>query len=341
MIRSAEVSIDRALDYLHESQLPSGQFPMEVTIRDPVSGEARTASEMSPFCTSYIASSLGGLSDVRSTKMIAAALEFFEREKVRGGLWRYWCKAAPLHQQVPADVDDTACISEVLARLGNGGPNNESLLLANRSRDGLFYTWMVPRRDARIDLRWWWTILGDMNRGRAFDFWHGGAARDDVDGVVNANVLLYLGERKGTERVIAWLEEQSRERREASSDKWYRSTAAFYYALSRCFERGIESFASVKARMVEAFDDMVAPGGQVGGDPLQTALALCAIVNFGLPADRYEKSFAYLIEAQHDDGGWGSFPFYHDGRPAPLMSFASRAVTTGFCIEALSHVAAS
>jgi hypothetical protein len=75
-------------------------------------------------------------------------------------------------------------------------------------------------------------------------------------------------------------------------------------------------------------------GGQVEGNPLQAALAACALLNFGVELSQ-EEVLGYILGTQESDGGWRSYPIYFDGRPIPQMTWGSRAVTTGFCIEAL------
>jgi hypothetical protein len=329
--------IDRALDYLMRAQLASGQFPMAYSAHGGAPGTADSRPELSPFCTSHIAESLAFVADQRATLMIERSIQFLRAQMVRGGLWRYWCKDAPLHSQIPPDADDTACISDVLLRLGHQPVNNRDLLIANRNRDGLFYTWMVPRFDGALDARWWWIVLTDITVGRLFSFWHAGARRDDVDSVVNANVLRYLGLQAETARVVPWLREIAERGAEESSDRWYRSRAAFYHAVSRCHASGIAGLGDLSERMLVSFAAVTDRDGMIGSDALQTAMALCAMINFGVPLEGHEMSFQYLASSQMDDGGWGAYPIYHDGRAQPRISWSSREVTTAFCVEVMAR----
>ena len=305
--------------------------------RDPATGNALILPEKSPFCSSYIARSLTYVAKPQAREMIARVADFLEREKTRGGLWRYWCKDTPRHAEIPADVDDTACISELLRRLGNGAPDNEDLLLANRSSRGLFYTWMVPRITFSANARWWLTVLSDSTYGRLVTFWRTNATHGDIDSVVNANVLLYLGERSETQQVILWLLATAEAGREEESDKWYRSRAAFYYAVSRCYAEGIDQLEGAKEAFGQALSTITHKDGQIGNNALQTSLAACAMMNFGFPVEAYTPSLGYLSRTQQTDGGWESFPLYYAWRSGPIASFGSRAVTTGFCLEALAR----
>jgi hypothetical protein len=196
---------------------------------------------------------------------------------------------------------------------------------------------MVPRLDSSLNLRWWRAVLSDITWGRLHTFWHAGARRDDIDSVVNANVIRYMGPGAEADRVVPWLRDIIRRGNEESSDKWYRSRAAFYYAVSRCHASGIPGLSDLAEPMLVSFASVTSSDGMIGTDPLQTAMALCAIINFGQSPGRHASSFRYLESQQQNDGGWGAHPIYHDGRPIPLISWSSRAVTTGFCVEALAR----
>lgn len=323
--------MERALDFLEREQLETGQFPMQYSVR----GKPGTREEKSPFCSAYVAHSLSFSTDHRARAMIERTTGFLQREMTAGGLWRYWCKDAPLHEQIPPDVDDTACISDLLRSTGQPVQGNEDILLSNRTPDGMFYTWIIPRFTRRASARWWRTVVGDVSWGRAVSFWRGGAGRGDVDSVVNANVLLYLGEREATEPVIEWLLDIARSSREDRTDRWYRSVPAFYYAVSRAFARGITRLAPAGESLDVRYSSLAHPDGRIGDDPLQTAMAVCSLMNFGHSPDTYRRSIEYLTACQLGDGGWESFPIYFDGRPVPQVSWGSRSVTTAFCFEAL------
>ena len=340
---SSDNAITRGLRFLEKEQLVNGQFPMEYRALDKLdsaTGELHTVPESSPFASCLIALALRSCTRPEARAMEGQIVTFLESESVFGGLWRYWCKDAPLNHQVPFDLDDTACISTLLREVRGRAPDNSDLLLANRNDRGLFYTWMTPRL-RRSTFRWWKVVLRDATWGRAVTFWRSGAARGDVDAVVNANVLLYLGEREETQTVIRWLLEVARARQEDATDKWYRSVPAFYYALSRCVANGIESVRSAGAHLDSRYSPMTSADGRIGGDALQTAMAVSSLVNFAFPLATYAHSISYLLDAQSEDGGWGSFPVYYDGRSDPRIAWSSRSLTTALCIEALAlHEAA-
>ncbi len=332
-------AIDRGIAYLERVQLPSGQFPMEVTVR-PFPGtpgaRASVKPEQSPFCTALIIGSLLRLAHPRVRPLAERGLKFLEGEEQRGGLWRYWCKGSHLYDQVPPDADDTSCVSALLREAGRPVPDNDGLLIANRNEDGLFYTWFALRRKPTPTPRWLWIVGGDISWGRLVTFWRAGAARWDVDAVVNANVVHYLGERIETTSAIEWLLEIAHDGSEEASDKWYRSAAAFYYAVSRCYAKGMTRFGEVRPRLTEVMSTLTSDDGTIGGDVLQTAMFLCAVSNFGITPTAYRQSVELILGLQDKNGGWDPCPIYCDGRATPLITFASSAATTGFCLEALA-----
>ncbi len=332
-------AIERGLEYLERVQMATGQFPMEVSVRrgsGPHGDQISVSPERSPFCTALIVTSLAQLEDTRRQLLTERAVAFLEREMERGSLWRYWCKGTPMHAQVPPDADDTACVSLALREAGRPVPENADLLIANRNRGGLFYTWFALRTGASSNPRWWWTVGGDVTWGRLVTFWRAGANRHDVDAVVNANVVRRLGERPETSAAVDWLLDIAEKSLEEKADKWYRSAAAFYYAVSKCHAQGMTRFGALSSRLAEVVSNQTHSDGSIGIDALQTAMFLSATSNFGMTLGPYRKSVEFLVGAQEDDGGWGSLPIYCDGRAAPLITFASRAATTGFAIEALS-----
>src|SRR5207237_1773965 len=97
------------------------------------------------------------------------------------GLWRHWARDHPQYHPLPPDLDDTSCASAALLRAGRAFPDNRKLLLGNRNRRGLFYRRKLTPAQFRHPLVTY------------FFFRRTSAKPFDVDAVVNANVLFYLG----------------------------------------------------------------------------------------------------------------------------------------------------
>jgi hypothetical protein len=74
------------------------------------------------------------------------------------------------------------------------------------------------------------------------------------------------------------------------------------------------------------------------GDELSTALAICTLLNFGVPPEELAGSAAFLAAAQQTDGSWPRIGAW--GGQAMPANFGSAELTTGYCIEALARCAA-
>lgn len=333
-------SIRCGLTFLADRQLPSGQFPVQATSHykpgSPVVDDA------SPFATSHIVYSLGFLPAADAQPMLDRALAYLRREMTGPGLWRYWNRDAewegrPIFAFIPADLDDTASHSSLLRHHGIAFPDNRHLLLHNRDREGRFYTWFVPRPRASADLRYWRAVLGEVTLARLTVFWRTTeAAYDDVDAVVNANVLLYLGETPKTAPVVRWLARIVEEGREAESDKWYRDIFTFHYALSRCRLAGVHGFDHLRPLILDRLATAVRPDGGIGEHPMHAALALNTIFNMQIDAPFTGRALAYVLDTQAADGGWPAAAYYYGG-PRRSVSWGSRDLTTGLCLEALAR----
>jgi hypothetical protein len=156
----------------------------------------------------------------------------------------------------------------------------------------------------------------------------------DVDAVVNANVLFYLGRRVGTQAVIDHLLQVLRADGEASCDKWYDNAFAIWYFFSRAL-RGITTEAG---ELIAAKVRAARPA-----NALESALAACAALNAG-----ERPAIEALLTQQLASGAWPAAPLYHGGRrrrrdgsfdaPHPdTPHWGSEELTTAFCIEALAR----
>jgi hypothetical protein len=329
---------ERGLAFLASRQLPSGQFPVEATIQ---SGQV-TTPDQSLFATTHILYSLDFVPGELAQGMIARGLDYFRAEMTGGGLWRYWNRDAEwggrkISAFIPADLDDTANVSYLLRRHGVRFPDNRALMVLNRNRAGLYYTWLILRPAPTLSPPYWLTMLRELTVERATLFWKTTEAGYlDIDGVVNANVLLYLGERPETEAVVHWLIDIVRTGREATCDKWYRDAFSFYYALSRNYRAGVRTLGVVVPEILARLRGTAAGNGQIGGNCLQTALAVDTMLNLGVEgdADLIVRARDYLVDTQSADGSWPSAPYYFGG-PKKAVSWGSPELTTGLCLEAL------
>jgi hypothetical protein len=332
--------VAKGLAFLERRQLESGQFPVEVTFHYLEGSPVQPDEAL--FATALIVYSLGFLPHTVAQTMINRALTYFQTEMSGRGLWRYWGKNAErdghkLHRFIPADLDDMANISYLLKRHGKRFPDNQRIMCLNRDRNGLFYTWLVPRPVLTLSPSYWRCVLLDINLARMTVFWKTTEARyNDVDAVVNANALLYLGVCGANRPIIEWLERIVRDGNEAVCDKWYRDPYTFYYALSRNHHRGVASFSEVIEVILSRITAGIGLDGRIGDHVLQTALAVNSTLNLGESPAYLTAAVDYIAEMQRDDGSWESHPLYYGG-PRCATSWGSKELTTGLCLEALAR----
>lgn len=310
MIESCRLVIERAVAFLGSSQLPSGEIPVQASGRpDPSVVPTALAAHALSFAPAAAA--------VRER-----ALDFLAEEMGPGGLWKHWPRAHPNHHQLPPDLDDTACASAALARAGRMVPDNRARLLGNRNGEGLFRTWKLTSAQLRHPLV-------------TFFFFRNTSAKPfDVDAVVNANVLHYLGPSDETRPVVDHLLYVLRENLEGLCDKWYENPFVVWYF----FSRALRDLAPEAGEMIV---ERVAAA--IPRNALEMALAACALLDWN-----HKPDLTPLRAAQQESGSWPSGALYHGGRrrlgrfafaaPHPDTPWwGSDALTTVFCIEAISR----
>ncbi|HEX8273771.1 MAG TPA: hypothetical protein VF615_14130 [Longimicrobiaceae bacterium] len=331
-----DAAVERALGWLHRVQLPSGEFRSYLSTDHSL--ERDRVFDSSPFPTALIAYSLGFAGGARAREMLGRAVEFFLAEMEPPGVWRYWTREHRHRSTIPADLDDLACVSYVLRREGASFPDNRELALAARNPAGLFYTWLAPRWPAPRSRAYWRVALRHWrNPARAYYFWKlNESGLDDVDCVVNANVLLYLGEGPDTAAVAGYLADVFRSGGEACCDKWHLNPFTFQYVVSRCFAAGAAALGAVRDQAVARIAAAAGPDGRIGDNELDTALAACALLSWGCAPPELERAVGYLLAAQRPEGDWRAASLYFGG-PKKYFGWGSEELTTGFAVEALAR----
>lgn len=338
-------ALDRAIDFLVGNQLPTGQFKVYGGFDETLQKGYIVVDDI--FTTSLVLYNLHHAREVRSDMvhwMNQKAVRFLLKEKMGPGVWRYWTGFYNGKQRVklgwedvwnPPDIEDTALVSIALQFNGHQFPRNRSVILANRRADGLFYTWIVPRPQYPRSLAYWRVVLPQYFIPRELEiYWKfSGARRDDVDGGINANAVMYLGERPETQPAIDFLINVVREEREALCCKWYRRPHTIRYFISRAHFHGVKRFGVLK--------DILAPrvetelGSENGStSPLHVAMNMSTLMNFSCDSPLLDHGAAYLLATQDNDGAWVRDALY--GRVGDF-SFGSEEITTGLCIEALAR----
>lgn len=329
-----ELAIHRGVEFLRRRQLPSGEFQTLVG-PDP---DFMTDSQPDPilFTTVHVAISLLEVRHDDAAAMVSRAADFLRSEMLPGGLWRFWTASHPGSPGIPPDTDDTACIAHLLKQLGIPFPDNRASLLGNRSPQGTFYTWILPRTRHLFYPGAWHLFRRSAKARKAVAiFFQSGQEPPDpsgVEAVVNANALLYLGDGPHTERVSAWLADVVRQGLAATTDRYYQSECALFHALARCHEQGnasLRDLSAVMVRRIESFSPAELPA-------LECALAACALSILAPASPLLARFVESLLSTQQPDGCWGPRVFYYGGYKR-YRAWGSAELTTGFCLEALAR----
>jgi hypothetical protein len=186
-------------------------------------------------------------------------------------------------------------------------------ILASRNSDGLFQTWLRPADRP-----------------------------NDVDAVVNANVVLHLGERKETQAVCDYLRACVLSGQESGSYWYYLDDSALHYAISRALWHGVCALGDVRDALIEKALDRRRPDGSFG-DELCTAWTLSTLINVGSEhRDAISCAVRWLLARQRSDGGWACVAAWGAREPpGPLTVLSgSEELTAAACVEALARVPA-
>ena len=324
--RQLEHSISKAIDFLYHSQLPHGEFKTYAS-PDQEMGE-ESCFDSSPFVTSFVVHSIGFVGGPHVQEMTAKALDFLLEEMEGPGLWRYWSSRNQRHGLLPPDLDDTCCISFILKRNHRRLPSNRDIILANRNNEGVFYTWLVPRSTSPSRLA---DDNGYVVNREAYLLVALSGGMNDIDCVVNANALLYLGDNEDTRGAIDYLVDIVLNEKEDGCSDFYPDRLSLYYMLSRAYCNGILSLESVRVPVTDRVVQTQDRDGSFGNE-LLAALAVCTLLNFDNWTSAMYRAVDHILQAQREDGSWSRIPMFLG--PAPY--YGSEDLTTALCVEALA-----
>jgi hypothetical protein len=291
------------LRFLQNHQLPYGEFR---TYASPSIKMRVTSFDSSVFVTTFVLYSIARIDSPRVKAMSKKAISFLAEEMRGPGLFQYYTSKNT--NSIGYDLDDTACASVALqqSRLPVVGGRNIEHILENRNEADLFYTWVG-----------------------------GAAVENDVDSVVNANVMFYLGDRDETRSAGRYLIDTIERSREGNSYHHYLDDMTLYYAVSRAYAHGAPSLGGAREAIIEKILQRSKDDGSFG-DELATACAVCTLANFEYGGVmRLGEAARYLEANQSANGSWRRIAMYLQ----PGRYYGSEELTTALCLEALTHVA--
>jgi hypothetical protein len=343
---SVESALGRAVAFLRGAQLPHGEF------RSLIGSDMQMSNaefDSSPFVTTFVVYALSQIDGEPAADVAERALDFLEREMEFGGVWRYYSSLQYKHCRIPPDLDDTACATYALRSGGRAVPDNGWIVRHCRDASGRFLTWVVHKPGLAWTPRFWFVrTVGAMQAELArraaprpktaidpglLTTRRDPIAADDVDPVVNANVILLLGECKETAPAVQYLIELIRAGPPARFSLYYQDVLALYYMVARAHQHSAPALAVLGDKIA---DEVVSRQHSDGsfGNPLSTALAASALLTFAPQAPVLRGAVASILRWQRDDGAWDMRPFYC---APPDFFWASDELTTAFCIEVLAR----
>lgn len=329
----------RGINYLGDHQFHHGEFCTYQGEGEYL--EKWCVTESVTFSTAAICTSLLPLRGDQAVEAIfSKGAAFLRYHMMRGGTWNFftvWNKLFPL---CPPDLDSTCCIAYFLRQLDFPFPDNRYLVWSNRSPGGLFYTWFTFRLGHLFHLPrraiLWKLLLREYKHPLAsLVFWMKSiCSKDDIDAVVNANVLFYLGNDPRLMPVIDYLIRVVLENREASCDKWYRNPFELYYALARNYAAGMDAFSRIRQNVIGKVLTRVGHDGCIGHSPADTAMALIVLIQFGYTGPELPAAVRYLCESQAANGSWRRQALCYG---SASVVFGSEELTTALCVESLAR----
>ena len=296
--------VRRGLSFLHDNQLSYGEFK---TYASPSIDMRRTFFDSAIFATTFVHYSIARIDRPCVTAMMNKAISFLVEEMHGTGLFQYYTSKNA--KSIDFDLDDTACTSVALQGSDPGimSGNNVKHFTKNRNEAGLFYTWV----------------------GRA-------TPANNIDSVVNANVVFYLGERDETKSACRYLIDTIKNDNESNSYHYYLDNMTLYYAVSRAYAHGTSWLSGARDEVIEKVLQSSKDQGSFGNE-LATACAVCSLANFEYDdVTRLRDAARYLEQQQRADGSWRRVAMFHGSG----VYFGSEELTTALCLEALTHVAA-
>lgn len=331
-------AIEQGISFLNERQLSNGEFSNYMSGDEDMKGWI--SKESSIFPTALIGLCLLKLKGFSKVKdVLDRTAQFLLVEKGPYNTWNHFTSHHPLRKICPQDIDDTVLVSNFLKAMNYPKEvyDNHQLIFHNKREDDLFYTWFTFRFKSNSSKDYWKLAARELKvLFKSVIFWTKfECTRYDVDTVVNANILSYLGVRGETESILPHLVGVIRNSNEGDCDSWYRNIFTVYYFISKSYNSDLSDWNILKELIVQRIILRRRKDGGFGDSTLDTALAISTLNNLRIDTLDLQKDYKYIMDSQNEGGGWNKRVFYYGG-PKKLSGFGSEELTTAFCLEALT-----
>ena len=344
-----DFAISKGLKFLKDHQLSDGGFSCLFgsaenctadSLETFIQGDMKSSvlvEEHSIFPATLIGHSLLYLQDIPVAQEILNRIaDFLVQQRSSYGTWKHYSKPHQLQHFISNDLDNSAMASWFLQQLGRPLMENRDFFTSNRSKEGLFYTWITLRLQWNSNPRYWRSLWRELRHpiGQYY-FWKlMPCAKNDIDAVVNSNVIHYLGENQVTAAAIDLMVRVIAEEREEICDKWYLRHVLIYYFFSKNMNKGIEKLEEIKPIIKNRILAQAKLDGQFFESILDTGLAVAALENMGYHEEIPAKSIQYLLAAQKSEGSWEKGVIYY-GNPDKSAAFGGEEISTAVVLEAL------
>ncbi len=303
-------TINQGVAFLAKEQLQDGSFLDYSTSN--AKNFTKAKEYRSVFPSALILSCLNTLKETSLIKDIKQKLvNFLLSQKSEHWSFNYWARDSEESRALPYpdDLDDTCYAMSALMqynpKLIDGSVMAKVVMLltaVEEKEGGPYRTWLVP---ATASKEW-----------------------QDVDLAVNSNIAYFLSLQDISLPKLNSLIVRAIETNNYYSPNYPPGYPVIYF-ISRFYKGN-------KVNRVKNFLISKRQNKIHWRNPLNTALSVLSLMNFGFPPDRLEKSILYLIDKQKK-GVWKPYVFNIDPAIKRKTYYAgSPALTTAFCLEALA-----
>ncbi len=301
-------AIKSSIGYFAKKQREDGSFPSFVS--DSKSFD-RTKENQAIFPTCLILSSLNSLPESKGLERIKSrAAKFLISQKSDFWSWNYWKRNSSESKDTPYpdDLDDTCCAMIALAKHNQKIISVKAiakvinlLTFCERKEGGPYHTWLTPQ-----------------NAGKDWK---------DIDLAVNSNIAFFLSLQGVNLESLTALTEKAIDSEKYSSPYYYSPYPVIYF-ISRWY-RGKKKDKIISYLLKNGFKD------HSWGNPLETALAVSALINLGHKKEKLEESLRSILKNQIN-GEWKAYPFVVEKIEKKQKHYSGSAeLTTAFCLEAV------
>jgi hypothetical protein len=270
--------------------------------------------------------------------MLHKMLAYIQGQRRKTGLWNHFEDHTTIFKVCPHDIDSTSFASAILRQANQASTTADATIKQHINQHGLFYTFFALRFKKNTSFTYWWVSLREIVHPiKSYFFWRNGElARTDIDAVVNANVLFYMGPCAESKAPLRWIIECLKNGEENTMDKWYKNPVVIYYFITRIIKQGFPEIREVQPQIILAIMALQQHDGSIQHKALETALAINILLDFQEPIERIQPLVHYLLQTQTPDGNWPRRVVYTGGHKR-IMGWGSDSLTTAFALEALTR----